>query len=173
MLRSYPKPPPFTWLPITTRPLLPIFPPPEPLNRPTLPSPPRQPAFDASYTLTTHIFPAAHLRTTAHVPVPSPPPESATKAERLEFFTKTMQELRDLRVTMEPQGVPQVLWNCANRFVRTDLDRRTSTKGVTLFFVHPNGVPKEVCSLSFDLLRYLTRFADMGADTSVSPFIFC
>ena len=149
MLRSYPKPPPFTWFPITTRSLLPIFPPCEPLVRPPLPSPPRQPAFDAPYTLTTHIFPAAHLRTTAHVPVPSPPPENANKAERLEFFMRTMQELRDLRVTMEPQGVPQVLWNCANRYVRTDLDRRTSTKGVTLFFAHPNGFPKEVCNTVF------------------------
>ncbi|KAF8240976.1 alpha/beta-hydrolase [Tricholoma matsutake] len=145
MLQSYPKPLAFTWLPITTRSLLPIYPPPEPLNRPALPSPPRQPAFDAPYKLTTHLFPAACLRTPAHVPVPMPPPENATKAERLQFRKKTVKELRDLRVTLDPQGVPQVLWNCANRYVRTDLtDRRTSIKGLTLFFAHANGFPKEI-----------------------------
>jgi hypothetical protein len=51
-----------------------------------------------------------------------------------------MKELRDLRVTMDPQGVPQVLWNCVNRYVR----RETSPRGLTLFFVHANGFPKEV-----------------------------
>ena len=166
MLCPYPKPSPFTWLPITTRPLLPVFPPSDPLiTRPILPSPPRQSAFDAPYTLTTHVFPAAYLRTTAHVPVPSPPPENATKAERLKFFTKTRQELTDLRTTIEPQGVPQVLWNCVNRYVRADLDgnKRTSTKGVTLFCAHANGFPKEVSTLSFDSAIYLHRTRRHGS----------
>jgi hypothetical protein len=98
---------------------------------------------DAPYSLTTHIFPATHLRTSSNVPVPLPPPENATKAERLECFKKTTEKLRDLRVTMDPQGVPQVLWNCANRYARTDLDGKR-TNGVTLFFAHANGFPKEV-----------------------------
>jgi hypothetical protein len=139
---SYPKPPPFTWLPITTRPLLPIFPPPEPFNKPSLPSPPRKPAFNAPYILTTHIFPAAHLRTSAHVLVPSPPPQNVNKAEKLEFCKQTVRQLRNIRTTMDPQGEPQVLWNCANRYVRTDLTNRRT--GVTLFFAHANGFPKEV-----------------------------
>ena len=146
MLRSYPKPAPFTWLPVTTRPLLPFHPPPEPLIRPppSLPSPPRQLALDAPYTLTTHLFPAAFLRTAAHVPVPQRPPQNANKEERLEFCNGTLKELRDLRVTMDPQGVPQVLWNCANRYVRREGSMKTSTRGVTLLFVHANGFPKEV-----------------------------
>lgn len=173
MLRSYPKPPPFTWLPVTTRPLLPVFPPPEPFIRPTLPSSPRKPNLDAPYTLTTHLLPAAHLRTAAHVPMPSRPPEDATKAERLEFYKTTVQELRDLRTTLEPQGVPQVLWNCVNRYARTDLDSRRM-KGVTLFFAHANGFPKEVCSISFLLSPDINRrFADMGADSQASPLLFC
>lgn len=151
MLRSYSKPPPFTWLPIQTRPVLPVFPPSELLTRPALPSPLRHPTFNASHTLTTHIFPATHLRTTENVPVPTPPPENATKAEKLEFFKKTTEKLRDLRVTMDPQGVPQVLWNCANRYVRADLDTKM-TNGVTLFFAHANGFPKEVHTKSIFLL---------------------
>jgi len=147
MLRSYPKPPPFALPQITAaRPLLPIFPPPEHLLvKPALPSPPRQLSLDAPYILTTHIFPAAHLRTSAYVPVPLPPPENATKTERLEICTQLTKKLRDLRVTTDPQGIRQILWNCANRYVRSDLESRTtSTNGVTLFFAHANGFPKEV-----------------------------
>ena len=146
MLRSYPRPPPSTWLPVATRPLLPFHPPPESLTRPppSLPSPSREPAFDAPYTLSTHLFPAAFLRTAAHVPVPQRPPQNASKEERLEFCKGTLKELRDLRVTMDPQGVPQVLWNCVNRYVRREGLMKTSTRGVTLFFAHANGFPKEV-----------------------------
>jgi hypothetical protein len=146
LILRYPKPSPFTWIPVTTRPLLPVFPPPEPLIRPSLPSSPRNPDLDAPYTLTTHLLPAAQLRTAAHVPLPLRPPEHATKSERLEFYKGTVQELSDLRATLEPQGVPQVLWNCVNRYVRTDLDGRRS-KGVTLFLAHANGFPKEVSSI--------------------------
>jgi hypothetical protein len=173
MLLSYPRPPPFTWLPVPTRSILPIYPPSEPLTRPALPSLPRQPDSNAPYTVTTHLFPAAHLRTTAHVPVPSPPPENPTKAERLEYAKNTMKQLRDLRITLEPQGVPQVLWNCANRYLRSDLNGR-KTKGVTLFFAHANGFPKEVWS-KFTLPYYQSNhnLVDLGANTSASPFIFC
>jgi hypothetical protein len=76
--------------------------------------------------------------------VPQRPPQNASKEERLEFSKGTIKELRDLRVTMDPQGVPRVLWNCVNRYVGREGLMKTSTKGVTLFFVHANGFPKEV-----------------------------
>ncbi|RDB23617.1 Peroxisomal membrane protein LPX1 [Hypsizygus marmoreus] len=142
-LPSYSQPPPYTWPTVPTRTLLPVFPPPEPLTKPPLPSPPRKPAFDAPYTLSTHLFPAAYLRTTELVPVPPPPPDSATRAERQAIARKTMQELKDLRGSTVPRGTKQVLWNCANRYVRNGLDG-ANANGLTLFFAHANGFPKEI-----------------------------
>jgi hypothetical protein len=142
MLPSYPRPPPFTWPRIVPRTLLPVYPS-EPLSFPALPSSTRGLSFDAPYTLTTHLFPAAHLRTTQHVPIPTPPPETYTKAERQAFFDKTRQQLRDMRASTDPQSVPEILWNCVNRYVRKDLGSRRS-KGLTLFLAHANGFPKEV-----------------------------
>lgn len=40
-------------------------------------------------------------------------------------------------------GYPRVLWNCVNRYVRNDLKACNST-GLTLFFAHANGFPKEM-----------------------------
>ena len=40
-------------------------------------------------------------------------------------------------------GHPLVLWNCVNRYVKKDLDSSKKT-GLTLFFAHANGFPKEV-----------------------------
>ncbi|KAF5384323.1 hypothetical protein D9615_003313 [Tricholomella constricta] len=140
---SYSQPRPYTWQSITPRKLLPVFPPPEPLPAPPLPSAARRPIFSAPYTLSTHIFPAAHLRTTNYVPVPSTPPGDTTKAERQAVAEKTAQTLKDLRTSLEPCGSRQVLWNCANRYVKQGLDG-TRAKGVTLFFAHANGFPKEI-----------------------------
>ncbi|KAG6812160.1 hypothetical protein H0H92_004091 [Tricholoma furcatifolium] len=142
MEASYSQPPPWTWPSITPRKLLPVFPPPEPLSPPSLPSPPRKPAFDAPYTLSTHIFPAAHLRTTKYVEPPLPP-ANGSKAERQIRGKELVQELRDLRGSTEPRGTPQILWNCVNRYVRNGLNE-SRANGVTLFFAHANGFPKEI-----------------------------
>ena len=40
-------------------------------------------------------------------------------------------------------GYPLVLWNCVNRYVKQGLNVSNKT-GVTLFFAHANGFPKEV-----------------------------
>ncbi|KAG6877793.1 hypothetical protein C0993_003887 [Termitomyces sp. T159_Od127] len=140
---SWPQPPPFTWASITPRQPLPVFPPPEPLLPPPLPSPARKPIFDAPYTLSTHVFPAAHLRTTEYVQPPGPPAATATKAERQAYANAVLQELRDLRGSLIPRGTKQVLWNCANRYVRAGLDEEQAG-GVTLLFAHANGFPKEI-----------------------------
>ncbi|KAG6907042.1 hypothetical protein DXG01_010813 [Tephrocybe rancida] len=145
-MEPYSQPPPFTWPSITPRKLLPVFPPPEPLltlSRPSLPSQARKPSFNAPYTLSTHIFPAAYLRTTELVSQPSPPPGNASKAERQASADAILQELEDLRVSLEPRGAKRVLWNCANRYVRDGLNGEPAN-GVTLFFAHANGFPKEI-----------------------------
>ncbi|KAH0578424.1 hypothetical protein H2248_003572 [Termitomyces sp. 'cryptogamus'] len=138
------QPPPLTCAPVTPRQPLPIFPPPESLSLPPLPSPARNPIFDAPYTLSTHIFPAAYLRSTQYVQAPSPSPASATKAERQTYANAVQRKLKDLRESLSPAlGTKQVLWNCANRYVRVGLDERRAS-GVTLFFAHANGFPKEI-----------------------------
>ena len=149
---SYPRPPPHTWPPMQVRTPLPVYPPPEPLSLPlpSLPSPPRKPAFDAPFTLSTHLLPASYLRTSRYVDIPASPPESASKAERHALLLKTRTELRGLRGSTWTDGYPRVLWNCVNRYVRDDLKACSST-GLTLFFAHANGFPKEVrafCEIS-------------------------
>ena len=146
MQDSWPQPLPFTWDPVTPRQPLPIFPPPETLSPPPLPSPARKPIFKAPYTLSTHIFPAAYLRTTEYVQVPPSSPASATKAQRQAYANAVQQKLRDLRGSLnQVQGAKRVLWNCANRYVRVGLNEKRAS-GVTLFFAHANGFPKEVGS---------------------------
>src|SRR5882724_7787036 len=68
---SYPRPTNArTWPTVVPRPLLPIEPPATIGALPPLPSPPRDPAFAPSYTLTTHLIPAAYPRTTPYIPLP-------------------------------------------------------------------------------------------------------
>ncbi|KAF9530599.1 Alpha/Beta hydrolase protein [Crepidotus variabilis] len=137
------------------RTVLPIFPPPEPLQQPTLPSPPRKPAFSVPYTLSTHLVPATYLRTTKPVPIPDytflP---SATKAEKKRIVLQTTQTLFKLRGELGRQsdGHPQALWNCLNRYVRHDLKEANDRTGITLFLAHANGFPKEIWEPMLDRL---------------------
>ena len=145
---SYPQPPPFTWKKYHVRDTLPIYPPtPGTFDTmpPVLPSPPRKPAFDAPFTLTTHLFPATYLRTTKPIPLPKLPAAGATKEERRRIMSESTLQLLDWGndTTATTDGHPLVLWNCVNRYVKKDLDLSNKT-GVTLFFAHANGFPKEV-----------------------------
>ncbi|KAF4612863.1 hypothetical protein D9613_011151 [Agrocybe pediades] len=148
---AYDKPPPFTWDKVQVREPLPVYPPPGPLVYPELPSRPRKPAFEALFTLSTHIFPACHLRTTRPVPVPTPPPANASKEERRRILAETRAQLDAYRTTKVTDGYPRLLWNCVNRYVKNDLNEKNRT-GVTLFFAHANGFPKEIFEPT---LRYL------------------
>jgi len=144
---SYPRPHPgYTFGKLNTPPrgLIPIYPPAGPLCLPTLPTPPRsKPSFDAPYRLTTHLVPSAYLRASWNAPVPAMP-KAETKEERVKILQQTYQLLLDNRsYPGESDGYPRLLWNCLNRYVRQGLDESSST-GITLFFVHANGFPKEV-----------------------------
>jgi hypothetical protein len=143
---SCPQPPPFTWNKCHVRDTLPVYPPtPGTLDSiPVLPSPPRKPAFDAPFTLTTHLFPASYLRTTGLIPLPKRPAAGATKEERRQVLAEFTSQLLDWGNNItESDGYPLVLWNCVNRYVKKNLDLSNKT-GVTLFFAHANGFPKEV-----------------------------
>ena len=134
---------------------------------PVLPSPPRKPAFDAPFTLTTHLFPATHLRTGRLIPLPKRPAAGAAKEERRRVLAESASQLIDWGndTATVADGYPLVLWNCINRYVKKDLDLSNKT-GVTLFFANANGFPKEVsyeCEILKDIY-ILTLFVcvDLG-----------
>lgn len=130
------------------RPFVPLQQHPEPSSYPALPSPLRQPSFADLYTLTTHIIPAAYPRITADIAPPERISDSITdKAERQKIVAQKTSELL-ARKQQQPavnagKGSEKLLWNCVNRYVKKDLN---SPKGLTLFFAHANGFPKEVCA---------------------------
>ncbi|KAI0649940.1 Alpha/Beta hydrolase protein [Trametes meyenii] len=148
------------------------FPPPEPYDLPTchplqlvpleapqisslpaLPSPPRKSLLDAHFTLTAHLVPGATPRTTPDIPLPPLPQWSADKAQFRASVQRTGREVLDAKerqwrgeLDHLPRG-SKTFWNCVNRYVR----RRPSSaeedgfeKGITLFFAHANGFPKEI-----------------------------
>ena len=139
---------PLAWTSINPRPFVPLQRHPEPSTLPSLPSPPRRPAFSDLYTLSTHIVPAAYPRLTPDVPQPEVPDNSIGKEERNRIITQKATEMlgakRRHSAASEPrEGSRKLLWNCVNRYARNDL---TGQKGLTLFFAHANGFPKEVCN---------------------------
>jgi hypothetical protein len=158
VMASYP-------LPISPRPtssalhapLLPIYPPPAsalPNPLPSVPSPRSFP--DSRYIATSHVVPAAHLRSTplAKSPPPPPAPATASKAER-------RARNAERKAWVEAQQTQcgryeRVLWNTVNRYARkASTGDRT---GVTLFLAHANGFPKEVCASAraiFNMLQLL------------------
>ncbi|KAF8734669.1 hypothetical protein AX14_003179 [Amanita brunnescens Koide BX004] len=146
------------WLvpPIPLRPLLPICPPTLAQPLPALPSPHRAPQIHPSFALSTHIVPAAYIRSSPHVPRPPPSimpaPSLGTgkkpiKEEKLRKATEVRNWLLEAREkdADDGAGYKSVLWNCVNRYYRIDSGRgRATGRGLTLFFAHANGFPKEV-----------------------------
>jgi hypothetical protein len=117
---------------------------------PALPSPLREPIFPG-YTLTTHIIPAAFPRMAPDVPLPKPLDNQSDKAQRAAWAERTLKAFREaeeeLMKEKDIQHSRKVLWCCVNRYVKKGLPgaSKTNRKGVTLFFAHANGFPKEVC----------------------------
>ncbi|PCH38438.1 hypothetical protein WOLCODRAFT_130894 [Wolfiporia cocos MD-104 SS10] len=109
-----------------------------------LPSPPRS-FLDKEFVLTTHLIPAAVPRTIPDVPLPVQPAWTPDK----EQWKAAVSEMSDGMVAMRykqwngelilPPSRKQ-LWACLNRYVRKD----NNGNGVTLFFAHANGFPKEI-----------------------------
>ena len=124
-------------------PLFPLRSPPEPLRYPPLPCPPRHHHFTASYTVTTHLIPAAFPRFSPFVPLP-PFPIHETKEERAAHIQRLTGELLSLEAQHVPDqsGTQQtVLWSVLNRYVRKSIG---GGNGLTLLLLHANGLHKEV-----------------------------
>ncbi|KZP18883.1 hypothetical protein FIBSPDRAFT_791261 [Athelia psychrophila] len=132
------------------RPLFPISPHPEtqfPL--PTLPSPARPAAFNERYTLSTHIVPAAYPRVAPDFPPLEPIQTGLGKEEKKRAWLDRTVELVRMHEEVRELGKDcgnAVLWNCVNRY---SLSKKGDSaagkgKGLTLFFAHANGFPKEL-----------------------------
>lgn len=77
------------------------------------------------------------------MPIPQAPPSNLSKEERARVQAQYHHELRVERGAMITDGHPKVLWNCVNRYVRNGINGKDRT-GLTLFFAHANGFPKEI-----------------------------
>jgi hypothetical protein len=124
-------------------PLLPLRSPPETVLNPPLPCPPRHHRFTSSYTVTTHLIPAAFPRSSPFVPLPAFPTHE-TKDERAARIQRFTDELLSLQAQHAPDqsGAQQtVLWSVLNRYVRKSIG---DASGLTLLLLHANGLHKEV-----------------------------
>ncbi|KAF7762184.1 hypothetical protein Agabi119p4_8777 [Agaricus bisporus var. burnettii] len=146
---SYPPVKPAAFCKIIPRPTIPVYPPPEPLQYPDLPCKPRLASFHPQFTLSTHIIPATHLRTTPYEPLPPPLHPTLSKPERMAYYEELCKQLR--QDSALSSGHPRVLWNCLNRFVR----KGATGSGLTLFLAHANGFHKEAWEPTIKLLLNL------------------
>lgn len=80
-----------------------------------------------------------------------------SKEERKRILKETRKELDRLRSVKETDGYPRILWNCVNRYVKNGLNEKQGGTGVTLFFAHANGFPKEVRFINSDMLVECVR----------------
>lgn len=159
------------WVSMNPKPLLPFRTRGEGLEKPPLPSPPRNELFDDSYTVSTHLVPAACPRLTPDVPSPVIPEFSTNASERKQKFQQLTTEICE-RQELYSQGKlggersEKLLWNCVNRYVKRAQDEK---KGLTLLLAHANGFPKEVLySMHESSLRIRIKCdIDMGSNPAI------
>jgi hypothetical protein len=142
---SLPPVKPYQWRTLTPRETIPVYPPLGPLEYPPLPSKVRRLPATSQFTLSSHIIPAAYLRTLPYAPTPSPFPPNTPKAERMAQNEQMRAKLRTLCAPPPSTGHPMTLWICLNRYVR----KGVKGTGLTLFLAHANGFPKEVRQIPF------------------------
>ncbi len=125
-------------------PLLPLQSPPEPLQHPTLPCPPRRHHFNSLYTVTKHLIPAAFPRSSPFIPLPVIPAHETKeeRAARVQRYTNELLLLRAQHVLDQSGTQRKVLWSVLNRYVRKSIGGGGS--GLTLLLLHANGLHKEV-----------------------------
>ncbi|KAI0372477.1 alpha/beta-hydrolase [Pilatotrama ljubarskyi] len=168
---TFPPPEPYELPTCNPRNLVPLEAP-EPSGAPALPLPPRSSLLDPWFTLTTHLIPAASPRTTPNIPLPPLPKWSANKDEFKASVARTAQEVLSIKEKQwrgELDHLPlgrKPMWNCINRYVRKrDTKNGGLARGVTLFFAHANGFPKEIWEPA---LQRLVADYDAQAQYSIS-----
>ncbi|OAX36910.1 hypothetical protein K503DRAFT_772027 [Rhizopogon vinicolor AM-OR11-026] len=128
----------------------------EDLEKPTLPSPPRNELFNDRYTVSTHLVPAACPRRTPDIPLPAASKFSTNASENKQNrdqLAAKICELRDLakQGKLSGDGSEKLLWNCVNRYVKRAPGGK---KGLTLLLVHAIGFPKEIWEAVLQYLLY-------------------
>ncbi|KAG2126602.1 Alpha/Beta hydrolase protein [Suillus clintonianus] len=154
MASTYPFEPSPQWTTINPRPFLPFRTHGGDLEAPPLPSPPRNQLFNDNYVVTTHLVPAPCPRLTPDIPLPVVPKFSTNSTERKQGIQQLATEIGKRQESFVQGGLggeksEKPLWNCVNRYVKRVKDGK---KGLTLFFAHANGFPKEIWETT---LRYL------------------
>ncbi|KAI9463967.1 Alpha/Beta hydrolase protein [Lactarius psammicola] len=156
--RTVPRPmqPPRTDEGVVPNLLFPLQEPPQSLKYPALPCPPRDHRFTSTYTVTTHLIPAAFPRVSPFAPLPPVPgheskDERGARVERYasEFIAQQTQHAPD-----KSESQPTVLWTVLNRYARADTSSET---GLTLLLLHANGLHKETFEPT---LRHLFEAVD-------------
>ncbi|KAG0707532.1 hypothetical protein DFH29DRAFT_979840 [Suillus ampliporus] len=154
MTSTYPFEPTPQWTTVNPRSFLPFRTRGEDLEKPPLPSPPRNQLFSDNYIVSTHLVPTGCPRLTPHTPLPVVPEFSTNASERrreIQQFAVELTERQEhfMQGRLSGETGEKPLWNCVNRYVKRV---QVGKKGLTLFFVHANGFPKEVWETT---LRYL------------------
>ncbi|KAG2126603.1 Alpha/beta hydrolase family-domain-containing protein [Suillus clintonianus] len=154
MTSTYPFEPTPQWTTINPRSFLPFRTRAGDLETHPLPSPPRNRLFNDNYAVTTHFVPAACPRLTPDIPLPVVPKLSTNSTERKQGIQQLVAKIVERQERFVQGGLGEErsekpLWNCVNRYVKRVQDGR---KGLTLFFAHANGFPKEIWETT---LRYL------------------
>ncbi|THH27684.1 hypothetical protein EUX98_g6505 [Antrodiella citrinella] len=105
------------------------------------------------WTVTTHLVPAAYRRTTPLVPVPvipsfAPGKDKEQRKAELDALARELDEMKNKQAKGELEQLGRdetLLWCCVNRYVRKrDGKGGAGQQGLTLFFAHANGFPKEI-----------------------------
>ena len=133
------------WVSVNPQPLAPLQPLPEHIVFPDLPGPPRNPAFNSTHSVTTHIIPAAYPRNPSSVWI-RPPLGAETQEQRDARVQKTIETISARKYAQERgeavgEKRGEVLWNTVNRYFRT---KPLPGRGITLLLFHGVGTPKEV-----------------------------
>ncbi|KAG1731189.1 Alpha/beta hydrolase family-domain-containing protein [Suillus paluster] len=154
MTSTYPFEPTPQWTTVNPRPLPPLLTRGEVLEKPSLPSPPRNELFNDNYVVSTHLVPAACPRLAPDIPLPVVPKFSTNASDRKRELKQLAAEFAERQDRFEHgrlsgEGSEKPLWNCVNRYAKRVQDGR---KGLTLFLTHATGLPKETWETT---LRYL------------------
>lgn len=155
-IAAYPRPAtPLRTPTCPTHALLPLEPPPPCADPPALPRPRTRTlrALDASFSVSTHLVPAAFPRSTPDAALPAPPVWTKDRREwaqavvgKVDEIIETKQRQLGAGADAAPSRAP--LWVCVNRYRRKGagarVERDWEPGGVTLFFAHATGYTKEV-----------------------------
>jgi hypothetical protein len=172
---AYEHPPTVATLaPVPLRTLLPLSEP-SSSEAPALPSSPRQPSFSGKYKLSTHLVPSAHPRSTPDTPCPNPPPASGSDRQAgIERIAKELlaNSVLHAQGRLNGENSTKQLWNCVNCYRRQG-PQQGNVHGLTLFFAHANGFPKEVRAVSYQHMKRsslinMDRFGSLRWSTSLA-----